>query len=142
MSALIAMLVLGQTPTEAKLAIEAGYKSWSKHYVAKDFKVIESLCHKDFVMISEGKKRTSREGFLKSIKASFEDKDFKMLKFDIKVDKVEKKGNGWLATITEKYAYALKGKETKAGQRTADLWVKSDKGWQVISTEMVERLKD
>ena len=145
MPALIAFLVLGQTATEAKLAIESGYKSWSKHFVAKDFKVIESLCHKDFVALGQGKDKnakTTREQFLSGIKSSFDSAEFKMKSFDIKVEKVEKRGKGWLATITEKYAYTMSGKETKAGQRTADLWVKSEKGWQVASTELLERLKD
>jgi ketosteroid isomerase-like protein len=141
---LSAVLVL-QTPAEdAKKAIEVGYARWSKAFIVKDFKVIEELTSKDFVMVSTvngEKKNAPRDRFVGNIKKQFDDKNFKVTRFDIKIEKVETTKDGWLATIEERFTYELNGKEYKAGQRTADGWKKSDKGWQVTSTELIERLK-
>ncbi len=145
MFAAVSFLIALQTPDEAKTAIVAGYANWSKSFLAKDMKGIESLVHAKFVTITKVKDEITkkpRAGFVGSIKRQFDDPKFVMKKFDIKVEKVEKTKEGWMATIEERFGYTYDGKEVKAGQRTADLWIKSEKGWQVASTELLERLKD
>ncbi len=128
------LFLLTATP---RAEIQRAYDAWGAAYVAKDLAGLDALISPDFVAISPNGHKRDRVDFLGAIMKNYASTSGpKLTKFVVTIDKLEKAGSGYMATITERWTFGDK----VLGQVTADGWAKNERGWQVTSTRFIRRL--
>jgi ketosteroid isomerase-like protein len=96
--------------TDARQAIEAGYREWAKARVALDMNTIERMLAPDFYVQSPDRKHTRQE-FIDSMPS------LKITRFDESVLTVEPRDNDWSVLVFSKAEVETKDKDGKTSKR-------------------------
>jgi hypothetical protein len=122
----------GLTPDDARKIIVDLNAKWGKARVDLDKATMEKMLAPDFY-VRIGEQKISRKDFIDQI--STPNPSGKLLRFDVQVLTVMRKGDHWDAVIAEKLEGEGKGPDGKQ-HHSYSLWITRD-GWKKVGDEWV-----